>query len=118
MSSVHLERGPSYPRASQCPRRQMSVDCLKSSCSATLPIWEETRSIGRASIGGGPLLLPLAHRSQYVYVHIDRESLKNEQGKGSHPSNCLENWTSSIRQPGMHFLESGALGEQAREVPA
>lgn len=75
------------------------------------------RSLSFISAPLGVGLLPLALRIRYVYLHIDRESLKNEQGNGSHLSKLGGQRTSSICHPGRRFLENGALDGRGRRCP-
>lgn len=115
MSNEQLELDRSYSRASQTPLRQLFGDRFLSGFYGMRPGSGESFLNSSAPLRVG--LFPLALRIRYVYLHIDHESLKNEQGNGSHPSKLGAQRTSSICHPGRRFLESGAFDGRGRGCP-
>lgn len=115
MSNEQLELDRSFLQASLGPLSRLFADRFLRGFGITRSGRDGSLSVISAPLGVG--LLPLAHRIRYVYLHIDRESLTNEQGNGSHPSKLGGQRTTSICHPGRRFLESGALDGRGSGCP-
>lgn len=115
MSNERPELNRSCLQASLGPLSRLLADRLLRGFVITHSSRDGSLSFISAPLGVG--LPPLALRIRYVYLHIDRESQKNEQGNGSHLSKLGGQRTSSICHPGRRFLENGALDGRGRGCP-
>jgi hypothetical protein len=109
-----------HPRSSRVPSsqpRQVQFDLMWSDCSVAGPTCFESLSMGLAIVGGPPPF-PLAHRIHYVYLHIDTESLTNEELPCPHPSIFLGNFPSFACHSRFVILANGISDERVCELSA